>query len=104
MAFHIHHLPVVQNWDWHVCGTCCKEYLVTITHEEKKRIEEQGWDRDKDLGGYEPFKRVGLFWKRRYQLNHRPDGSCVFLSEQGRCPIHEKLGYETKPLPVRLFP
>ncbi|MBI1914326.1 MAG: YkgJ family cysteine cluster protein [Planctomycetes bacterium] len=104
MSFPIRHLPVLQNWDCHVCGTCCKEYQVTVTDEERKRIESQGWDRDKDLGGLAPFKRVGPFWARRSQLNHRPDGSCVFLSEQGRCRIHERFGYETKPLPCRLFP
>ncbi len=104
MSFPIRHLPVLQNWDCHVCGTCCQEYLVAITEDERKRIEEQGWDRDKDLGGHAPFQRSGPFWARRTQLNHRPDGSCVFLSEQGRCRIHERFGYETKPLPCRLFP
>src|SRR5262249_49323159 len=29
---------------------------------------------------------------------------CVFLSDEGRCRIHERFGYETKPLPCRLFP
>jgi lysine-N-methylase len=104
MSFPIRHLPVVQNWDCHVCGTCCQEYQVTVTEEEKERIEAQGWDRERDLGGLAPFKRVGPPWARRYQLNHRPDGSCVFLSEQGRCRVHERHGYETKPLPCRLFP
>jgi lysine-N-methylase len=103
MALPIHHLPVVQNWDCHVCGTCCQEYRVTVTEEEKQRIEAQGWDRDKDLGGCEPFlphdKKRGL-----YILNHREDDSCVFLSEKGRCRIHERFGYETKPLACRLFP
>ncbi len=37
-------------------------------------------------------------------MNHRADGSCVFLSEQGRCRIHERFGYQAKPLPCRLFP
>src|SRR5262249_8183861 len=46
----------------------------------------------------------GPWWKRRYALSHRDDGSCVFLSEAGRCRIHEKLGYNAKPLPCRLFP
>ncbi len=104
MSTTIRHLPVVQNWDCHVCGTCCKEYQITITDEEKKRIEAQGWDRERDLGGLPMFKTRGPFWARRYQLNHRDDGSCVFLSEQGRCRIHERHGYETKPLPCRLFP
>ena len=104
MSFPVRHLPVLQNWDCHVCGTCCKEYQVELTREEKKRIENQGWDRDKDLGGLSPFKRVGRFWSRRYHLNHRADGSCVFLSEQGRCRVHERFGYQSKPLPCRMFP
>src|SRR3954453_17812261 len=83
MAFPIHLLPVLQNWDCHVCGTCCQEYQVTISDDERKRIETQGWD-PVDLGGLAPFIRKGPPWARRYQLNHRADGSCVFLSEQGR--------------------
>jgi lysine-N-methylase len=104
MALPIYHLPVLQNWDCHAGGECCKEYLVTVTDEERQRILAQGWDKDKDLGGWEPFVRKGPPWARRYTLNHRDDGSCVFLSEQGRCRVHERFGYETKPLPCRLFP
>jgi lysine-N-methylase len=104
MSFPIRHLPILQNWDCHARGTCCKEYVVTITREEKERIEAQGWDQEKDLGGLRPFVRAGLPWARRYQLNHREDGSCVFLSEEGRCRIHERHGYESKPLPCRMFP
>ena len=77
MPLPVRHLPVLQNWDCHVCGTCCQEYVVTITDEERKRLEAQGWDRDKDLGGFAPFVRHGPFWGRTWRLNHRPDGSCV---------------------------
>jgi lysine-N-methylase len=104
MSLPLRHLPVVQNWDCHARGTCCKEYLVEVTSEERKRVESQGWDRDADLGGLAPFVTRGALWRRKHYLNHRDDGSCVFLSEQGRCRIHERHGYETKPLPCRLFP
>jgi lysine-N-methylase len=104
MPLPIRHLPVLQNWDCHQGGECCKEYQVTVTDEERARILAQGWDRQKDLGGLEPFVRVGRLGARRYVLNHREDGSCVFLSEQGRCRIHERFGYQTKPLPCRIFP
>jgi lysine-N-methylase len=128
MALPIHPLPVVQNWDCHVCGTCCQEYRVPVTAEEKERIEAQGWDRDADLAGREPFLpheakgnlyllkllfRYLAFWRLflprnakvgQYILNHRDDDSCVFLSDKGRCRIHERFGYETKPLACRLFP
>ena len=104
MAHPIRPLPVVQAWDCHVSGSCCKEYLVTITDEERQRIEEQGWDPETDLGGLPPFRYSGWPWARKVHLNHRADGSCVFLGEGGKCRIHERFGYETKPLPCRLFP
>lgn len=99
----ITHLPMVQNWDCHARGSCCKEYQVAVTDEEKKRIESQEWSKE-DLQQLEPFKQVGSFWNRRTLLNHQEDGSCVFLNEDGRCRIHEKFGYEAKPLACRLFP
>jgi lysine-N-methylase len=92
-----------QNWDCHVTGTCCKEYRVTLSEEEVRRIEQQNWPSE-DLGHVPAFKRVGMPWARQVQLNHRDDGSCVFLSPEGRCRIHERFGYEAKPLPCRLFP
>src|SRR3974377_2457404 len=81
-AFPIRHLPVVQNWDCHVCGSCCKEYVVRLTDEERKRIEAQGWEKDPEFAGQPIFFKSGMLWARRYNLNHRADGSCVFLSEQ----------------------
>ena len=97
-------LPVLQNWDCHACGTCCKEYLVTLSPSERKVIEDQKWDNVNELGGYSPFRFSGWPWARRAHLNHRPDGSCVFLDPKGLCLIHKKHGYDTKPLPCRLFP
>ena len=104
MTATIRHLPLVQNWDCHQTGTCCKEYHVGITEAEKKQIDAQGWDIQADLGGLGPVKKVGLPWNRHYELGHRPDGSCVFLGETGRCRIHERHGYAAKPLACRLFP
>ena len=104
MSLPIRHLPLVQNWDCHAGGSCCKEYLVTVSDEERARIEAQDWEKDPEIAGRPLFKKSGPWWRRRFHLNSREDGSCVFLSEQGRCRIHEKFGYQTKPLPCRLFP
>ena len=104
MAPPIRHLPVLQNWDCHVCGNCCKEYQVEITEEERQRIEGQGWAGEPGFQGVPLFTKHGWWWQRTYRLNHRADGSCVFLNEQGRCRIHERFGFETKPLACRLFP
>jgi lysine-N-methylase len=104
MPFPVRSLPTIQNWDCHTCGTCCKEYIVTITDEERRKIDAQGWEQDPVIGDRPLFTKSGPWWRRRYHLNHRSDGSCVFLTENGRCRIHERLGYEAKPLPCRLFP
>jgi lysine-N-methylase len=104
MSFPLKHLPVLQNWDCQATGSCCKEYRIRLTEEERQRIEEQGWTPE-ELGGQAPVVRRGAPWNRHWELNHRPtDHGCVFLSEQGRCRIHERFGYEAKPLPCRLFP
>lgn len=103
MPLPIRHLPVLQNWDCHVSGNCCKEYQVTLTEEERQRIEAQGW-KPEDVGGLPLFSKSGPPWSRKVHLHRRKDGSCVFLSDEGRCRIHERFGYETKPLPCRLFP
>jgi lysine-N-methylase len=104
MSLPVRHLPVLQNWDCHVCGNCCKEYQVTITDEERQRIEAQGWQAQPEFADLPLFSRRGPWWARRWQLRRRADGSCIFLSDQGRCRIHERFGAAAKPLPCRLFP
>jgi lysine-N-methylase len=104
MPLPVRSLPLVQNWDCHACGNCCKEYAVAITDEERQRIEAQGWENDPALEGWPLFTRSGPWWARRYFLNQRSDDSCVFLNERGLCRIHERFGYAAKPLACRLFP
>lgn len=102
MPMPVRHLPVVQNWDCHTCGQCCKEYTINITAEEKARIEEQGWAALPEYAGVPLVVRDG--WGGKYRLNHRDDGSCVFLDESGRCKIHAKFGSTQKPLACQVYP
>ncbi|MFQ3593754.1 MAG: YkgJ family cysteine cluster protein, partial [Gemmataceae bacterium] len=102
MAMPIKSLPVVQRWDCHATGSCCKEYRIELSQDEAARIAAQGWTKE-ELGGLEPVVRSTTFGKG-LQLNHRADGACVFLDPEGKCRIHARFGYETKPLPCRLFP
>ncbi|HYT90257.1 MAG TPA: YkgJ family cysteine cluster protein [Gemmataceae bacterium] len=104
MSIPVRHLPVIQNWDCHSCGNCCRELEVSVTDEERRRIEALGWDDDPELKWVRLFVRYGPWWARRTRLNHRPDGRCVFLSDDNRCRIHERAGADAKPLACRLFP
>ncbi len=99
----LRHLPVIQNWDCHSCSHCCREYNVAITQEERRQIEQQGWQTDPDLAGQKLFVRAGWLSGKHY-LNHRKEGGCVFLDANNRCKIHARFGAEAKPLACRLFP
>jgi lysine-N-methylase len=96
-------LPVIQRWDCHTCGSCCQEYQVRLSHEEANRIRSLAAGMRQELGGLSPLRRSGWF-SREYFLNHTETGACVFLDARGLCKLQEKHGYESKPLPCRLFP
>jgi lysine-N-methylase len=93
-------LTVLQNWDCHSCGDCCRSYAVPATAEERQRIEGQGWEKLPE------FQGVSFFVKRggEYYLNHRADGGCVFLGPDNLCRIHAKFGSAAKPLACRIYP
>jgi lysine-N-methylase len=104
MNWPIRHLPVLQNWDCHGCGECCREYQVTVTDAERERIESQGWQDDPRYAGVPLFIRGGTWRQPVHRLNVRPDNTCIFLDEEGRCRIHAKFGSEAKPLACRIYP
>jgi lysine-N-methylase len=97
---HVRALTVLQNWDCHTCGDCCRSYAVPVTAEERRRIEAQGWEQ------YPEFAQVLYFTQRggQFYLNHRDDGSCVFLGPDQLCRIHAKFGAAAKPLACRIYP
>lgn len=104
MSRPVRSLPVLQNWDCHGCTACCRQYHVTVTAEERNRIEAQGWQADPDLAGVPLFVRSGGWWSATYRLNQRADGACVFLGPDDRCRIHARFGPSAKPLACRVYP
>jgi lysine-N-methylase len=104
MNFQIRQLPVIQNWSCHQCGNCCREYFVTVTEEERRRIEGQGWASRPEFQSQPLFASIGPFWRREHRLAHRPDGSCIFLDERGLCRIHGEFGEEAKPIVCQFYP
>ena len=94
-------LPVLQQWDCHNCGDCCRSYAVRVTALESARIEGQGWHADRDLAGLPAVVTDG---RKGLQLNHRADGGCVFLNADNTCRIHAKFGAAAKPMACRIYP
>ncbi|MCH2200631.1 MAG: YkgJ family cysteine cluster protein [Fuerstiella sp.] len=95
-------LPVIQNWSCHNCGGCCREHLIEITEDEKRRIEKQGWTQKDGIPMGRPvIRKIG---PGRYRLAHKDDNSCVFLDDRGLCRIHAKFGEGQKPLACQVYP
>lgn len=100
MSRPLRHLPVIQQWDCQGCTNCCRDYRVYLDEAESKRIAALDWSGEADLAGLPAV----ISEKSRWRLNQRADGRCIFLSDQGRCRIHEKHGSAAKPLACRLYP
>ena len=103
MSLPVRSLTVLQNWDCQGCTACCRQYHVSVSPQERAKIESQGWDAEPDFQGVPFFIRTGWF-SSSYRLNHRPDGACVFLGPDNRCRIHVKFGSAAKPLACRIYP
>lgn len=80
MSFPLRNLPVMQNWDCHSCGDCCRRLEGVITDEEKHRIEALGLANDSEVAPKPWFTPAGL-GSKQWRLRHRPDGGCVFLTK-----------------------
>ncbi len=101
-------LPIVtlnteEKWDCHQCGVCCRGSLVPLSKQDADRLRSQSWEKQP---GYENIQIMvphrGA--ESKHRLAHRPDGSCVFLKDDGLCLIHSKLGLEAKPTICQTFP
>jgi len=103
MSLPIRTLPVVERWDCHGCGICCQGTVVELDADDIRRLESQRWSEHPDYRGQRIVVRRG-WWRARYELAKRPDGSCIFLTPEGRCRIHQQYGLEAKPLVCQMFP
>lgn len=96
-------LPIVEQWDCHSCGICCKAHTVFLDKDDLERLKSQEWEKHPDFAGKRITRRVGLF-RQEHVLAQQKDGSCVFLTKDGLCSIHKEHGEPAKPWACRMFP
>jgi lysine-N-methylase len=96
-------LPIVEHWDCHGCTACCRQTTIQLNAEDLARLEQQRWHERPETQGMRIVRRSFLLGGAKI-LAHQADGSCVFLTEAGRCRIHEVFGADAKPYMCRLFP
>lgn len=96
-------LPIVERWDCHQCGFCCRGSIIPLSDKDLSQLEQQQWrSRPEFRQTAITLPLTGRTEKR--QLAKRSDGSCIFLLDSGLCQIHAEFGIAAKPLTCRLFP
>ncbi len=103
MTLPIRTLPLVERWDCHSCGLCCRGSIIALNDDDRERLRRHAWHEHEEFRGVRIVMRRGWL-RKRYRLAQRSDGSCVFLTGEGRCRIHEEHGPEAKPVVCRMFP
>jgi lysine-N-methylase len=103
MTLPIRVTPILEHYDCRGCGDCCHGTIIPLREDDYERIRGQRWEERPEYRGAKIFVRSGLF-KRQYHLAKRGDGSCVFLSPENRCRIHEEFGPAAKPLVCQIAP
>ncbi len=103
MTLPIKTLPILEQWDCHGCGICCRGAAVLLNDADLKRLREQHWEKHPDFRGKRTVVKAGLF-DHRYRLAHRRDGTCIFQDPDKLCRIHREFGYDAKPHVCRMAP
>src|SRR5687768_7647583 len=93
-------LPILEKWDCHTCGICCKGHTILLDEEDLAKLENQDWGNRPEFAGVPITKKLSLMGSQRV-LNQRPDGSCIFLTDDQRCRIHAEFGEPAKPWACR---
>ncbi len=99
-----------QRFTCRQCALCCtRGWDIVVTpaeHETYRGARVERWFREADAAtegaARDPFEPVGA--PGYHRIRKRADGACGFLSNAGRCRIHEELGAKAKPLTCQVFP
>lgn len=103
MPNQLRQLPIVQHWDCHSCSYCCRGSDIPLDEDDLNRLRDQDWSRHPEFQNLQIVRKTSLIGKRR-RLAKKDDGSCIFLTQEGRCRIHQEHGIEAKPFVCRMFP
>jgi len=100
------HIPTFVNYDCELCGWCCKQYDITFSEAEYKRLSSHDWGKlEPDMAGQD---WCAPYHNRRspdsYRLRYKPEGGCVFLADDNKCRMHAHVGELAKALGCCVFP
>ncbi len=96
-------LSILERWDCQSCGWCCRDAIVPLSDEDLATLESQKWHEHPEFRGVKTVVRMRI-GSAKAALAQQADGSCVFLTAEKRCRIHELYGLENKPTFCQQFP
>ena len=64
MTLPIRTLPIVERWDCHSCGFCCRSTKFKLSEEDLKKLREQKWEDNPDFRGVPIVTQHG--WLKKY--------------------------------------
>ncbi|CAK9010071.1 Uncharacterized protein SCF082_LOCUS10513 [Durusdinium trenchii] len=102
MAPPLRPLPILERWDCHACGICCRNALVELSDRDLELLREQGWQQEPEYRGKKLIVRDRQIGG--YRLARGNDENCVFLTAEGLCRIHQRFGFDAKPERCKVFP
>ena len=100
------HLPAFVNYECQTCAWCCKQYNITFSSDEYRRLSKHDW---RALVPSFAEKQWCAPWRNprspnSYRLRATPEGACVFLSPDDKCLIHAHVGELGKPIACPVYP
>ena len=100
------HLPPFANYDCVMCGWCCRQFDITFSEADHRKLAQKDWRAlVPEIGGQawcRPTRKRPP--KDPWRFVTRPDGSCVFLGDGGGCLMHTHTTEMGKALACTTFP
>ena len=100
------HVPAFVNYECQLCGFCCRQYDITFSEEEHKKLSKYNWGKlEPVLEGKEwcaPLRRQRS--PDAYRLRYTSEGGCIFLSPDNKCLMHRHVGELGKTLGCCVYP
>jgi len=101
------HLPPFGRYDCVMCGWCCRQYDITFSADDYRRLSDKDWARlvPQAVEGRAWASPTGLRPPHDpWRLATRKDGRCVFLGGEGKCLMHEHTTEQGKALACMAYP
>ena len=103
MPLPIKTLPILEQWDCHGCGICCRGVSVLLNDADLKRLARPALGETSRLSRQED-RRSRRAFRPPLSAGASQGRTCVFQDADRRCRIHREFGYDAKPHVCRMAP